>query len=487
MKNKKDKNKKSKEKIIDTPIYDELIKGYLPYAAANVMRMLPNVIDGLKETQRKILYIMYKNRIFNLTKCNKIIGDVTPYVDTGDSGIYGALVRMGQYERYKHTLITPQGNFGYINNGLDEFADQRYTEASLSEFTRDFYFPEDIEAAIMDSNYSGDLFFPRALPTLIPMGLVLGGTGVCPGYKYDCPPHSLEGVAEAYIKYIENLNSLVIDGKLNEKYIEKLVKVDFPNKSKITKTSPKGLLTGKGQVSVEGLYKIEEYSYGRLKLSITELPYLVSTPSFCNHLKNFHTTKELFSEMHDYSGKEGILIELISRKDVTRDQIVDYLYATNFSARFNYSLIFNDERLAKRLNIFEVFQRHYDYKTYCIVTHYKAKKGTLERRKINMEALKYILEDKSRRDQFFEILKKSDKETIYLNMYKKFGKSIKNLDNEAIDYITNGRFNLFMNKAETINNELKKIYEDLKNTNWIIEHPDRFLINEIRDKIKKYK
>ena len=95
MKNKKDKNKKSKEKIIDTPIYDELIKGYLPYAAANVMRMLTNVIDGLKETQRKILYIMYKNRIFNLTKCNKIIGDVTPYVDTGDSGIYGALVRMG--------------------------------------------------------------------------------------------------------------------------------------------------------------------------------------------------------------------------------------------------------------------------------------------------------------------------------------------------------------------------------------------------------
>ena len=104
-----------------------------------------------------------------------------------------------------------------------------------------------------------------------------------------------------------------------------------------------------------------------------------------------------------------------------------------------------------------------------------------------MEALKYILEDKSRRDQFFEILKKSDKETIYLNMYKKFGKSIKNLDNEAIDYITNGRFNLFMNKAETINNELKKIYEDLKNTIWMLNYPDRFLINEIRDKIKKYK
>ena len=478
------------EKIEEIAIYDVLKDSFLAYAPATVVRMLPNAIDGLKETQRKILYVMWKEGIYKMQKNNKVIGDVVPYVDTGNDPIYGALIRMGQRERFHKglALIEAQGNTGYIAGGFDEYAAQRYTESHLSEFTRDIYFPEDIKSSIMNTNYSGELSYPRALPSILPMGIVLGTTGVCTGYKNDCPPHTLKGVGKAYIRFIEDLNT--ITKKANyEKYLEKNIYPSFPNGCiPDTKGYLKGLITGKGRISAVGKYKIKEYSYGRKIVEITELPYMVTTPSFVNSIKANAMCKDLFIDIKDYSNKEGILIELITRKETTNAQIKDFLtYGTNFYKIYNYSLIYNDSNLARRMGILDLFKTHYDFKIDSIKRYYLDKFIDTTNKRMNYIALKFVLENEERRNKFFDILKKSDMDTIYEKMNKAFKKDFPQLNNNIIDFLINSRFTNYMNKAKSLSDTISKLDEDLKEITFRRDNPDKFLIKEIDRIITKYK
>ena len=488
---------KKEEKIKDIEITDELKIGTLVYSAAGVIRFLPNVIDGLKDVQRKIIYTMYKNHYFynhkensGTKKNNNVIGDTVPLVETGDSGMYGALIRLGQIQRYTNPLLVIQGNQGYVSNGLDEFAAQRYTESALSSFTRDFYFPPEWEKSDFAYDNTTGIKYPTTLPSLLPMHYVMGTTGTTKGYKNDCPPHSLKGVAKAYIKYLEEINSThILNGKKLNDYILANMKPKFPNNSKILgDTSSKGLFTGKGRVIIEGKLHYEDISYGRKKISITELPYLQNIPDFILSIQGNAKCRELFSEIHDYSSKEGTLIEIIVKKESDINECIELIkFTTPFRKQCNYTLNYNDNRVPRILNIIDVFKIHYNYRLSCILQYYNEKLDKLNKKKLNLEALKYILEDKTRRDAFFEILKKSDKESIFINMYKKYKKGFPKLNDEAISYIVDSKFNLFMNKSYIINDEIKKIDIDLNDTNEIVSHPEIYMIKSINEKVALYK
>ena len=165
-------------------ITDIIKPDYMSYAVALYLRSIPNAIDGLKPVQRRILYTMFINKIFNFEKCVSIVGQTAQLVTTGDISIYDELVLLGQVDRVRYPLIVSQGNFGFLNSStLNSPAAARYTEAHLSEYARDFYFTEDIMFADMTENYNGKLKEPTVLPTLLPMAYIQGSNGIAAGYR----------------------------------------------------------------------------------------------------------------------------------------------------------------------------------------------------------------------------------------------------------------------------------------------------------------
>lgn len=497
---KKSMKKAVKEKIICQDIVDEIIPCSLMYSAVGISRMIPSVVDGLKATQRKVLFIMMKNKIFDYTKNNKVIGDVTPYVDTGDDGIYGSLIRLCQEDRYKRTPITGHGNVGYISGGLDEFAAARYTESKLSEFGRDCYFPPEWQDAIFDESYSG-LKYPTALPSVLPMGLILGSTGVSTGYKNDCPPHNFKSVGLSYIAFLKDLYNVSHSSKEERDkaskkmldYVLKTMKPEFPNKCIVHPISEKGiyngLTTGKGKLIAQGKIHKEDYTYGRSKFIVTELPYLVSPRNYKASFYGNIRAAEFFSQVEDYSGKDGTYVEIVVKKDVDLKAAEKYIKEeTAFTKQFNYTLYVNHDKLAYRFSILDIFTHHHDYRLDCMMRYYNRRKKELIDKKAYLVAVKYIIAtNESRRDKFIKIVTKaSNKDIMISKIYKEFSKEVP-LNNEIIEYVVKSRFDSLMNSAEEINKKIKEIDMNLKEIDIILEKPEEKMIKDIEELIKKYK
>ena len=480
--------RKNKGQIITKNITDIIGPDMLLYAAATTVRGLPSCIDGLKVTQRKILFSLWKNKTYgNTQKNNKNVGDTATYVPTGDSSIYGALIRMGQIERYKYPLIKSQGNYGYISNGLDTYAAQRYTEGALSDFAKDMYFTEDFESVPFVDEGDPRYAYPSFLPCVVPMSLVLGTNGVGVGYKNNCPPHTLKSIGNAYIKWIEKINSSQEKSNIA---IAKGIKLGFPNKTQLIddKSMVKGLITGKGRVIVEGIVEVQDHSYSRKKLVITELPHLVGVPSFIESVKANPQAKELFSNIHDYSSKEGVLIELIMKQSTNINEALDFLYyGTPFRNAMNYSLLWNVDMSGKRMGIYEIFESHYNLKIANLINHYTKEYNDTYNKIVNYTALKYIVTNKDRRETLFKILNKSDDESIYIHMRKAFSKGIKDYNDNVADFIINSNFRQFLNKADLLNKKIVEYNNKLENSKFIKDNPHLHLVSEINDKIRKWK
>ena len=201
------------------------------YSIASIYRMLPCAVDGLKPIQRKILWSMYKGKIYgHKDKCSSIVGDVAKYLTTGDDSVYPALTKLGQSFRNTHLPIEIQGNQGYITDNKEPAA-KRYTEAEISQYGLDMYFDEDIEFTKYIKNYNGTLQEPLILPTLLPMALICGNKGTATGYTNHILPHDMKSIAKCYIRYLETLNGKH-SIKTFDKFLEKNIKLGIPNKSK---------------------------------------------------------------------------------------------------------------------------------------------------------------------------------------------------------------------------------------------------------------
>ena len=304
---------------------------YIDYAMSVIAsRALPDVRDGLKPVQRRILFSM--NEMGNTydkphKKCARIVGDTMgKYHPHGDSSIYGALVNMAQPWSMRYTLVDGHGNFGSVDG--DGAAAMRYTEARLSKISS--HMIEDLGKDTVDfvPNYDETEKEPAVLPARFPNLLVNGTTGIAVGMATNIPPHNLSEVINAVVKIIDN----EVEGK--ETTIDELMEIvkgpDFPTGGIILGTSGinEAYRTGRGKVRVRAVTNIEPMDNGKNRIVVTELPYLVNKAKLIEKIAELHKDKKIdgITDLRDESDREGMRIVVELRRDVNPSVVLNLLY-----------------------------------------------------------------------------------------------------------------------------------------------------------------
>jgi DNA gyrase subunit A len=323
--------------ILEIPIEEEARQSYLDYAMSVIVgRAIPDVRDGLKPVQRRILYAMYE---MDLTpdkpfkKCARIVGDTMGrYHPHGDQAIYDALVRMAQDFNLRYPLVIGQGNFGSIDG--DPPAAMRYTEAKLSKITLSLL--EDIENDTVDfvPNFDESVMEPQVLPAKMPNLLCNGTTGIAVGLATSIPPHNLKEVCDALVALAQNQDITV------EELMQYIKGPDFPTGGIIVgEVSPEVYKTGRGQVTVQAKARVEKTSSGREQIIITEIPYMVNKAELIKKIAELARSGKLkeISDLRDESDKEGIRIVIELKRDAKGDTVLKKLYK-NTSLRKNFPI-----------------------------------------------------------------------------------------------------------------------------------------------------
>ena len=298
-------------------------------------RAIPDVRDGLKPVQRRILFSMYKEKNTYdkpYKKSARAVGDVMgKYHPHGDSSIYEAIVRMSQDWKMKEPFVDMQGNNGSIDG--DSAAASRYTEARLSKIANEMLKDLDKNTVVMAPNYDDTLLEPTVLPSKFPNLLVNGTTGISAGYATNIPPHNLVEVIDATIFRIDNPNSR-LDTIMN--YIKG---PDFPTGAIACGIDEirKAYETGRGRIIIKSKTKIEKN-----KIIITEIPYEINKANLVKKIDEIRIDKKIegISEVRDESDKTGLQIAIDLKKDADANTILNYLFKnTELQISYNFNMI----------------------------------------------------------------------------------------------------------------------------------------------------
>ncbi|WP_210133689.1 DNA topoisomerase IV subunit A [Staphylococcus sp. GDY8P131P] len=303
-------------------------------------RALPDVRDGLKPVQRRILYAMYSSgNTFdkNFRKSAKTVGDVIgQYHPHGDLSVYDAMVRLSQDWKLRHVLIEMQGNNGSIDN--DPAAAMRYTEAKLSRISEELLRDINKDTVPFMPNYDDTTMEPMVLPARLPHLLINGSTGISSGYATDIPPHNLAEVIQATLKFIDNPNITVSQLM---KYIKG---PDFPTGGIIQGIDgiKKAYESGKGKIVVRSKVNVEELRNGRKELIVTELPYEVNKSALVKKMDELRADKKVdgIVEVRDETDRTGLRIAIELKKDVNSEAVANYLYKnTDLQVSYNFNMV----------------------------------------------------------------------------------------------------------------------------------------------------
>lgn len=316
-----------KTKIENIEIKDTLKFSFMQYAkAVNISRAIPDVRDGLKPVQRRIVYAMGE---MGLTydkptrKCAKIVGEVLgKYHPHGDSSVYDALVRLAQDFTINEPLVYGQGNFGSVDG--DSAAAYRYTEAKLSKVAGEMLRDIDKETVDFKDNFDAEEKEPVVLPSRFPNILVNGSDGIAVGMATYIPPHNLGEVIDGVIALI-NDPEISIDDLMN--YIPA---PDYPTKALIMGTTAlrHAYKTGRGGIVLRARTEIEEYTNGKSRIIVTELPYQVNKARLIETIAGLVTDKKIegISNLNDESDRNGMRIVIDIKKDYNPQVILNYLF-----------------------------------------------------------------------------------------------------------------------------------------------------------------
>lgn len=352
------------DKIFDQIQHVDLKKtmetSYIDYAMSVIAsRALPDVRDGLKPVQRRVLYSMIE---LNNTpdkphrKCARIVGDTMgKYHPHGDSSIYGALVNMAQPWSTRYPLVDGHGNFGSVDG--DGAAAMRYTEARLSKISMQMI--EDINKNTVDfkPNFDETEKEPTVLPSRYPNLLVNGTTGIAVGMATNIPPHNLRDVIHAVVKLIDN------DIEEKETDIDELIAIikgpDFPTGGMILGTAGinEAYRTGRGKIRVRAVTDIEPMQNGKNRIIVTELPYLVNKARLIEKIAELVKDKKIdgITDLRDESDREGMRICIELRRDVNPSVVLNLLFKhTQMQDTFgviNLALVDNQPKV---LNLYEL-------------------------------------------------------------------------------------------------------------------------------------
>mgnify|MGYP004603185207 FL=1 len=406
-------------------------------------RAIPDVRDGLKPVQRRILFSMYKEKNTYdkpYKKSARAVGDVMgKYHPHGDSSIYDAIVRMSQDWKMKEPFVDMQGNNGSIDG--DSAAASRYTEARLSKISNEMLRDIDKETVTFAPNYDDTLLEPTVLPSRFPNLLVNGTTGISAGYATNIPPHNLGEVIDATIYRIDNPNSR-LDTLLN--YVKG---PDFPTGGQAIGMDGirQAYETGRGKIIIRSKINLEKN-----KIIITEIPYEVNKQLLVKRIDEIRLDKKIdgIIEVRDESDKEGLQITIELKKDANSKNILNYLYKnTELQVSYNYNMIAIVNRRPMQLGLIPILDAYIEHQK-AVVTkrsqydlshakhRYHIVEGLIKAISILDAVIKTIRGSKNKADAIVNLVKEYDfteeqaTEIVTLQLYRLTNTDIISLQEE---------------------------------------------------------
>ncbi|MBP5092253.1 MAG: DNA gyrase subunit A [Bacilli bacterium] len=313
--------------LIDRDVASEVRTAFLDYSMSVIVaRAIPDVRDGFKPVQRRIIYGMNEsgmqpNKPYK--KCARIVGDVMgKYHPHGDSAIYGTLVRLAQPFSLRYTLVDGHGNFGSIDG--DEAAAMRYTEARMNKLSLEMVRDIDCDTVNFVGNYDGSEVEPEVLPSRFPNLIVNGSQGIAVGMATNMAPHNLSETIDAIVAFAKNPS--LTPAEIMQQY---LPGPDFPSGATIL--GRKGILdaytTGQGSITIRSKYHIEEMENGKSRIIVDEIPYQVNKSAMIENIASLVRDKviEGITDVRDESNKDGIRVVIEIRKDTIPEIVANNL------------------------------------------------------------------------------------------------------------------------------------------------------------------
>ena len=428
-------------------------------------RALPDVRDGLKPVQRRILYTMYKDKNtydHEYRKCAKTVGNVMgSYHPHGDSSIYEAMVRMSQWWKSNAICVDMQGNNGSMDG--DGAAAMRYTEARLSKISNEYL--KDIEkgTVIWSPNYDDTLEEPTVLPVKFPAILVNGATGISAGYATNIPPHNLAEVVDATIKRIDSPSSRL------ETILEIVKGPDFPTGAIVE--GKKGIIdaftTGRGKVIVTSKTEIVKEK-GKKQIIVTEIPFDVNKALLVKKIDEIRIDKKVegILEVRDETDKEGLRIAIDLKKDANEELILNYLLKnTELQISYAYNMVAIVNKRPMTLGLLEILDAYVQYLKEIIT---KRTEYDLAKAKARMHIVEGLIKALGMLDEIIKTIRASkNKEDAKQNLQKEYG--FTELQADAI---------VTMQLYKLTNTDVTALEEEHKNLQIIIEGLEKILSDE---------
>lgn len=353
------------DKVHDIDLKKTMEKSYIEYAMSVIVaRALPDVRDGLKPVQRRVLYSMIE--LNNgpdkpHRKCARIVGDTMgKYHPHGDSSIYGALVNMAQSWSTRYPQVDGHGNFGSVDG--DGAAAMRYTEARLSKISMEMLADINKDTVDFAPNFDETEREPIVLPSRYPNLLVNGGTGIAVGMATNIPPHNLREVIEAVVRIIDN--QVLEDRETTMEEILDIIKgPDFPTGATILGKSgiEEAYRTGRGKIRVRAVSDIETMPNGKSRIIVTEIPYMVNKARLIEKIADLVKEKRVdgITDLRDESDRQGMRIVIELRRDVNANVILNQLLKhTQLQDTFGVIMLALVDNQPKVMNILEILNNY---------------------------------------------------------------------------------------------------------------------------------
>ena len=380
--------------LIDVNLTSEMKTSFIDYAMSVIVsRALPDVRDGLKPVQRRILYGMNELGVTPdkpHKKSARITGDVMgKYHPHGDSSIYEAMVRMAQWWSYRYMLVDGHGNFGSMDG--DGAAAQRYTEARMSKIALEMLRDLNKNTVDFQDNYDGSEREPIVLPSRIPNLLVNGATGIAVGMATNIPPHNLAETIDAVKLMMDNPEVTT------RELMEVLPGPDFPTGGLVMGKSGihRAYETGKGSIVLRSRTEIETTKSGRERIVVTEFPYMVNKTKVHEHIVRLAQEKRIegITAVRDESSREGVRFVIEVRRDASANVILNNLFKlTQLQTNFSFNMLAIEKGVPKILSLRQILADYIAHQKEVVVRRTQFDKDKAEARAHILEGLLIALD-----------------------------------------------------------------------------------------------
>ncbi|MFB0638464.1 DNA gyrase subunit A [Candidatus Phytoplasma solani] len=384
----------NQENIEEVNLSEEMRKSFLSYAMSVIVsRALPDIKDGLKPVQRRILYGMKELGVYSHSsykKAARVVGDVMgKYHPHGDSSIYEAMVRMAQDFSYRYPLVDGHGNFGSIDG--DKAAAMRYTEVKMAKIAMELIKNIDKETIDFVDNYDGSEKEPLVLPTALPNLLINGATGIAVGMATKIPTHNLGEVIDGIISYIHNKNISI------NQLMQHIKGPDFPTGGELLglKNLESAYKTGRGSVILKARSHIVE-ERGKSSIVITEIPYQVKKSDLIEKIALLvkNKTVEGITDLRDESSRKGMKIVIELKRDVNAKIILNKLYKySQLRVSFGINMVALVNRKPQLVSLKHILEAFFDFRIHVINRQKTFELKKANARKHLVVALLTILKD----------------------------------------------------------------------------------------------